>query len=196
MAEAYAGIRYTVGDFYQGPLPETFVQVATEISDAAAAIDNAGFAKGNGGNLSARCENGFLITATGVGMASVKAKEVAFVDEFDFENDILVRGRGLRHPSSETPMHALIYSHRPDVGAIAHMHIDLFLDEKVATKAGIPTTPEALPYGTKESALAALKALEKSDIIMMRGHGLVAVGAKIGAEVARMVKKYEEARRK
>jgi len=198
MAEQYSGIRFDAAGFSKAALPSALMPLAREIEDACIVVKEAGLVYGIAGNLSVRCEKerqAFLITPTGTGLANVKARDVALVQEFDFEANVLRRGLGRRLPSSETPMHSLIYSRMPDVGAIAHLHADSILDEKKAAKLGIAITERALPYGTKESALAALDALGKRDVIVMRGHGVVAVGSKIGEAVAKIINKYAESLR-
>lgn len=198
MAEQYSGIRFDAAGFSKAPLPSAFMPLAREIEDACMMVKEAGLAQGIAGNLSARCEQqgqAFLITPTGTGLAGVKARDVALVQEFDFEANVLRRGLGRRMPSSESPMHSLIYSRVREVGAIAHLHADALMDEKKAAKLGIVITESALPYGTKESALAALGALQKGDVIVMRGHGVVAVGSKIGEAVAKIINKYAESLR-
>ncbi|MDO8339768.1 MAG: class II aldolase/adducin family protein [Candidatus Burarchaeum sp.] len=201
MAEEYAGVRFDVSGFVKAELPAQLMPLAREIEDACGVVEEAGLAAGIAGNLSIRCETGgkegqsFLITPTGTGLANVKAREVALVRDFDFDSNILRRALGLRMPSSETPMHSLIYSRMPGVNAIAHLHADSLLDEKNASKLGITVTERALPYGTKESALAASNALEHSDVIIMRGHGVVAVGSKIGESVAKIINKHAESLR-
>ena len=195
MAEEYAGVRFDESGFLNAELPAELMPLAREIEDACGVVKEAGLAQGIAGNLSARCKGGFLITPTGTGLANVKARDVALVQEFDFDANILRRALGRLLPSSETPMHSLIYSRMREVGAIAHLHSDSILDERNASKLGITVTERALPYGTKESALAALSALGKGDVIIMRGHGMVAVGSKIGEAVAKIINKHAESLR-
>ena len=110
----------------------------------------------------------------------MRAEDVVLVEEFDFETNVLMRAAGRHAPSSETPMHSLIYSKRAAVGAIAHVHAEV---------RGVPTTEKELPYGTRESALAVLGALRGADVVFMKGHGAVAVGSRIGEAVAKIINK-------
>ncbi|VVC02978.1 L-fuculose phosphate aldolase [Candidatus Burarchaeum australiense] len=183
MAEAYAGIRFDAAGFVKGELPDYLLQLAREIEAACKEVERAGLARGIAGNLSARCAEGFLITPTGTGLANVLARDVVLIEEFDFEKNVLKRALGRRLPSSETPMHSLVYARMKKVGAIAHIHAEL---DGIP---GVPITESKLPYGTRESALAALKALAGGDVVVLRGHGAVAVGSKIGEAVAKIINK-------
>jgi ribulose-5-phosphate 4-epimerase/fuculose-1-phosphate aldolase len=71
---------------------------------------------GNAGNLSARTGEGhYVITASGTHLGSLGAGD--FV-ECALDGSAITTGRG--RPSKETPMHAAVYSARPEVGAVLH----------------------------------------------------------------------------
>lgn len=196
MAEEYAGFKFIVERQVKQPLPPDALRVARQIEWACRRIAKAGFAHGIGGNLSQRHGKGFVITPTGLGLANMNAGDMALVTDVDFEGNKVKCAVGMRVPSSETLMHALIYSERTDANAIAHMHVEALLDETGASAVDVPTTPQVLPYGTMESAKAACDLLAQADVIVMRGHGTVAVGANIGEAVAKIINKYRAVIRK
>ncbi len=194
MAEEYEGFKFIVERQVKQPLPPGALRVAKQIEWACRRIDRAGFAHGIGGNLSQRYGRGFVITPTGVGLANMNAGDMSLVTDVDFEADTVKKYVGMQVPSSETLMHALIYGER-GAGAIAHMHVEVLLDETKARIAGVPTTPQVLHYGTQESAKAAADALANADVIVMKGHGTVAIGANIGEAVAKIINKHRLAMR-
>ena len=71
-----------------------------------------------GGNASARCGDGFLITAGGDSLRDVREDTLILCD---------LEGRVLeappdRKPSKETPFHAAVYRSRPEVNCMIHGH--------------------------------------------------------------------------
>ena len=75
-----------------------------------------GLSQGSSGNASVRSANGFWITPTGMPPQRMHADDAV---EIDPGGRVLA---GTLRPSSEWPMHAAIYSARPDAQAIVHCH--------------------------------------------------------------------------
>jgi ribulose-5-phosphate 4-epimerase/fuculose-1-phosphate aldolase len=74
-----------------------------------------GYAVGTAGNLSARLEDGFLITPTNSSLGALDPARIAKLDA------------GFRHvagdkPSKEVFMHRAFYQARPEAGAVVHLH--------------------------------------------------------------------------
>ncbi len=93
--------------------------MTTEVNAAvlatARAMNAAGINRGAAGNVSARHQDGFVITPTGM------AYDVCTDDDMVFVGlDGRVAGR--RKPSSEWRFHRDIYADRPEAGAIVHAH--------------------------------------------------------------------------
>lgn len=100
----------------------------------------------------------------------------------------LVDGR--RKPTSELPLHTLVYARRPEVGAIVHTHspaattmaafgwtLPPFLTGLVGAVGGdVRTAPYARP-GTAEMADYTAAALADRGACFLRHHGLLAIGA-------------------
>jgi len=99
---------------------------------------------------------------------------------------------GLRKPTSEFPLHTLLYQRRPEVGAIVHTHsvgamtfaalgwtLPPILTGWVDAAGGaIVTAPYARP-GSPELADAVVDALRDRGACFLRHHGLLAIGADI-----------------
>ena len=97
---------------------------------------------------------------------------------------------GTKPPTSELPLHTLVYRRRPEVGAIVHAHspaamtmaamglsLPPFLTGLIeATGGAVATAPYARP-GTPALADAVAEALADRGACFLRHHGLLAIGA-------------------
>ncbi|HEY2789942.1 MAG TPA: class II aldolase/adducin family protein [Gaiellales bacterium] len=97
---------------------------------------------------------------------------------------------GRREPTSELPLHTLVYARRPEVGAIVHTHSPAATTMAVfgwtlppiltglvgAVGGGVRTAPYSRP-GTAEMADLTTEALEDRGACFLRHHGLLAIGA-------------------
>jgi L-fuculose-phosphate aldolase len=133
----------------------------------------AGFIGKAMGNLSARHENGFLITPTGTDPAKLTPDDLVHVMTAEYALPTLTVA-GKHEPSSESLMHAAIYAARPSIGAVFHGHSDRMLTE--AGRLGLPVTQREHPYGTPAMADAVLDVLSGHAVVIMRNHGFVALG--------------------
>lgn len=100
---------------------------------------------------------------------------------------------GALRPTSEVALHLGVYRARPDVGAVVHTH-SMFattfavLGEQIPpvhyliVRAGeaVPVAPYAR-YGTAELAQSCVRALGAGFAVLLANHGVVAVGADLGA---------------
>jgi len=131
-------------------------------------------APANGGNMSARFEKGFLITASGCNLGCVEDDEITYVEEFSLENK-WVKYRGCCPPSSESFLHGLLYNEKADIQSVIHAHDDIATSMKLS---GIlDETGREEPYGTVELAQICLETFKKGkDIIVLKNHGYVAIG--------------------
>jgi L-fuculose-phosphate aldolase len=149
-----------------------------------------GINQGKSGNVSARADNGFLITPTGIAYDETKPEQIVET-EFDgsFAGDVL--------PSSEWRFHADIYCSRADVHAIVHTHstfaTTLACTVKVmpafhymiaaAGGADIRVAPYAT-FGTQELSDHAVTALDGRNACLLAQHGMIAVGATLEKTLA------------
>ena len=134
------------------------------------------------GNLSVRdgATAKFYITgsATG-GLPKLALSDCVYVVDCNFKKNWL-RYRGNAIPSSESLTHAAIYQSDPSASVVIHCH-DSVLWQTLLHR--IPTTSEAVAYGTPEMAYEIMRLFEQTDvtskkIFVMAGHqdGIVAFG--------------------
>jgi len=164
---------------------ERQLELRNEIVAVSRALDDAGLVPSKSGNVSCRVAGGFLITPSGVPYQQLQPGQVVALDA----SGAVVQG-GLR-PSSEWPMHAAIYAHRPEVAAIVHTHSPR-ATALACARLGIPAFHymialaggdiRCMPYatfGTDELAGNAVCGLEGRRAVLLANHGVVAVGASL-----------------
>ncbi len=150
------------------------------------------------GNLSIKLSNGDVyITPSSMEYDRIGGEDIVVVGL-----DGKVR-QGSRVPSSETPLHCLVYETRPEVSAIVHTHSP-YATTLAVLGMSIPavhymiavlrtTTIEVAPYatyGTEELARNVRDAfVAPSKGVLIANHGLVAVGStlKEAADAAQAV---------
>ena len=76
---------------------------------------SAGYAHGSSGNLSARIDDGILVTPTGSSLGRLDPARIARVDG----NGVHIAGDP---PSKEAFLHLAMYAERPGANAIVHLH--------------------------------------------------------------------------
>ena len=74
------------------------------------------FTPGFSGNISARCNDKIIITATGTANGYLKEDDFSVID---FSGNVI---EGTKKPSSEKMLHVKFYQERPDVNYIFHVH--------------------------------------------------------------------------
>jgi L-fuculose-phosphate aldolase len=143
------------------------------------------------GNVSMRVGDELLVTPASRPKPFLTPEELVWID---LEGRVL---RGFLKPTSEWRMHVAIYKRRPDVGAVVHTHDVLptvladGIDPSVLSEAeaylgsGIAVVPYIQP-GTAELAEAVASALERSNVAVLKRHGLVAVGRDLAEAVNRI----------
>ena len=128
------------------------------------------------GNQSYRAgTQSMIITKSGmVPEQNLRVENYVLIEDFDqFSGKFKTWGVG--DPSSESILHAAIYTHSPGTGAILHGHSKLL--EQFAKQLGIRVTPDFHPYGTAALADSAVQLLTDGDsLIILKNHGFVAVG--------------------
>ena len=174
MAEVYVGRKFRTV-FVEGGEPAS--SLVDEVIAAGKRLNNLGLTPENAGNISVRTEGGMLVTAGGINKGVLTRSDVVEVVDFRDDTAYVV---GSVEPSSEVPMHWLIYREYPQVNAVIHAH-----DNKVTKNPfGLVVTDRFHPYGTLEQAEDVIKALRECDYIVIRKHGVLSVGASIGAALA------------
>ena len=133
------------------------------------------YGSGDHGNLSFRTSDGFVITARQTRKASLYPDQLVRVAACTrIPTGIRVAFDGHAMPSTDAPMHGMLYQRRPDIGVIVHGH-----DVQTLVKA--PTLE--LPMTQTSARVASLELVEEVvslaatyDYILMRDHGFVALG--------------------
>lgn len=158
---------------------------------ACAELARRGLSHGTSGNVSVRRDaRRFFVSPTGMPYDALEPDDVPLVD---------FNGRwfGSRRPSSEWRFHRDILQSRPEVGAVVHTHSPK-ATSLACTGRGIPafhymvavaggTDIRCAPYhtfGTQELSDAAVAALEGRRACLLANHGVIALGAELGAALA------------
>ena len=149
-----------------------------QLIDTARAMNASGLNQGTSGNLSVRCDQGMLITPTGMDYAGLSPDDIVWMD---FEGS----SEGPRKPSSEWRFHAAIYQHRPEAKAILHAH-PVSCTALACMGKGIPAfhymvavaggknirCSDYATFGTAELSAHVLTAMEGRKACLMAHHGL------------------------
>jgi L-fuculose-phosphate aldolase len=153
-----------------------------------------GFVASNDGNISARLDEGRLLTTPRSVSKGFMTPDMMVIVDYEGR-----KVAGDRDPSSELPMHLEIYRSRPDVRAVVHAHPPLATGFAVA---GIPltravlaeviTTLGSIPiaeYGTPSTAElpdAVRKYIKAHDGMLLANHGAVTCGTGVMAAYYKM----------
>lgn len=141
------------------------------------------FTPGFSGNLSARCGDKILITATGTANGYLSEDDFALID---FDGNKI---EGDKKPSSEKMLHVEFYRQREDINYIFHVHSLYLTAFSAAGKAldknilaeivycfdYIPLAEYALP-GSKELVVNTSKFFKDFDVVLMANHGVIVGG--------------------
>jgi len=164
--------------------------LAAEVLATARAMNAAGINRGAAGNVSARCEDGFLITPTGMPYDACTAADIVKVS-------LAGAPQGRRKPSSEWRFHRDIYAARQDAGAIIHAHAP-FATALACQQLEIPPFHYMIArfggenvrcaayatFGTQELSDAILAAMDGRRACLMAHHGMVVFGADLAEALA------------
>jgi len=149
-----------------------------DIIDTARAMNACGLNQGASGNLSARYEEGFLITPSGMDYASLNTSDIVWMD---FHGNT----RAKRKPSSEWRFHAAIYQHCAKANAVLHAH-PVSCSTLACLGKGIPAfhymvaiaggkdirCADYATFGSPELSDHVIKALEDRKACLMAHHGM------------------------
>ena len=157
-----------------------------EIIRTCLAMEERGINQGTSGNVSARWNNGLLITPSGLAYATMAPEDIIFL-EMDGT------AHGPHNPSTEWRFHLDIMRARSDVEAIVHAHPpyltglsmlnrDIPAVHYMIAAVGGPSVRCApyATYGTEELSRNALTALEGRMGCILANHGVIACGPNLG----------------
>jgi len=153
--------------------------ISQQIIDTCLAMDANSINQGSAGNVSARFEEGFLITPSGMAYDRLVPDDIVYVGM-----DGSAQGR--LTPSSEWRMHLDIYAARPEAGAVLHAHStfatalsclrrDIPAFHYMVAVAGgvdIKCSDYAL-FGTQALSDSMLKALKERRACLLGTHGMI-----------------------
>ncbi len=155
------------------------------ITESIQSLYSKGMVQGSNGNVSMRIEGSgnFLITPSSIPYDRLCKDDLVLVND---ELDVI---DGHESPSSESFLHREIYNSRQDVNAVIHTHspyacavavtgvsIPPILDEMVVYTGGSINVAEYGFPGSEELAQNAVKSLGNRKAVLLKNHGLCAVG--------------------
>jgi L-fuculose-phosphate aldolase len=169
------------------PNPESVMRARRELLDYCRRVQDEHLVYSTAGNLSCRLEDDptlFAVTPTSLAYDALELEDICIATT----DGKVVDGR--RKPTSEFPMHTLVYARRPEVGAIVHTHspaamvmcvmgwtLPSILTGFVEAAGGdVVTAPYSRP-GTDEMADFTAEALRDRGVCFLRHHGLLAIGS-------------------
>lgn len=156
------------------------MRLSREIIEICLEMTSLGLNQGTAGNVSARYENGMLITPSGIPYERLTENMIVYVDN-DGKYD---KGQ---LPSSEWRFHLAAYQTRPDANAVVHNHaihctaVSILnrpipaIHYMIAAAGGnsIPCAPYAT-FGTRELSEHVVVALKNRKATLLQHHGLIA----------------------
>ncbi|EMX9179936.1 L-fuculose-phosphate aldolase [Citrobacter sedlakii] len=160
-------------------------QLSREIIETCLEMTRLGLNQGTAGNVSARYQNGMLITPSGIPYERMTKNMIVFVDNDGHYEDGKL-------PSSEWRFHLAAYQTRPDANAVVHNHaihctaVSILnrpipaIHYMIAAAGGntIPCAPYAT-FGTRELSGHVAVALKNRKATLLQHHGLIACEANL-----------------
>jgi L-fuculose-phosphate aldolase len=173
-----------------------------EIIATCIVMEQKGINQGSSGNVSARWQEGLLVTPSGLGYETMAPEDVTYLEMDGTPH-------GPHSPSSEWRFHRDILRERKDIHAVVHAH-PTYCTAQAITGKDIPAVHYMIAaaggstircaryatFGTDELSLAALKALEGRLACLLANHGLIACGPSLrkafwlANEVETLAKQY------
>lgn len=156
-------------------------QIAQEIIETCLKMNALGLNQGTSGNISARYQDGFLITPSGIAYEKLTADQIVFIsNQGEFEAD--------KVPSSEWHFHLSCYQARANLNAVVHNHAVNATAVSILNHAipaihymvavtgtdHVPCIPYAT-FGTTELADNVKKGIAYSKALLMQHHGMIAM---------------------
>ncbi len=153
-----------------------------------------GYVAANDGNVSARVsEDRILTTPTGMSKGFLTEDQLVLCD---MEGNVI---SGNLKPSSELPMHLMVYRERPDVNAVVHAHpvaatgfavagiplAQCVLPEVVLTVGAVPVAEYGTP-STEEIPNSIRRYIHDYDAFLLANHGALTLGPDVITAYHRM----------
>lgn len=155
-------------------------ELRLEIIQAGKRLYATGLSVARSGNLSARLDNDFvLITATGTSLGQLKESDMVKV------NLASSKFEGQLKPSSELPLHSLVYKNFPSK-VVIHCHPPLINGYFAVAKTlkpmsfetkfylgNVPVIPQETPTVTVLAPV--IEALKTNNLVVLKNHGTIAI---------------------
>ncbi len=186
MGEKYIGTKFKtiyLGDFKPNKNEKRIINQLIKIGNN---LGRLGLKDKNGGNFSFKTSRGIIIKTTGSYPHNLKIKDFVLMTDF-LKDKVFVYGKS--EPSSEARLHFKIYQTREDIKCVLHSHDSLAINLKEKVKG--PIYIKEYPYGSLESARAIKQAVTRGDYIIMKNHGVFALGKTIKSSF-NLIYKYHE----
>jgi L-fuculose-phosphate aldolase len=165
-------------------------ELRADVVATALAMNGLGINRGKSGNVSARIDDGFVVTPSSMPYADIGNDDIVAM-RLDGSTD------STRRPSSEWRFHRDIYATRDDVHAIVHTHSP-FATTLACLDRGIPAFHYMIavaggrdircaPYatfGTQALSDHALCALAGRRACLLAHHGMIAIGESLKSALA------------
>ena len=153
-----------------------------ELLQTARELLRLGLVEGTQGNVSVRDAQGILITPSALPYEAMAEEDLVLLDA---EGRVLA---GSHSPSSEWRVHTAVYAARADVKAIVHTHSPAATAwSRAGEPLGAVLTARFAPTGSSELGELAVEALGGRDAVLLRDHGVVAVGPRLADALATAV---------
>jgi len=145
-------------------------------------MNEMGINQGTSGNVSARTDEGFIITASGIPYDAMDSEHIV---EMDLDGGYY----GKYLPSTEWRMHMDIFKARPEAGAIVHTH-SIYATALATLRKDIPAfhymigvtggaslrVSDYAEFGTQALSDTMLEALKDRTACLLANHGQIAFG--------------------
>lgn len=185
--EKYIGTKFNIvfaGDFKPTEREKGLIK---EMIKAGKETGKLGMKDENGGNISVKTKDGFIIKRTGAHPFALKISDFVLVVKAD-KDTVWVKGK--YEPSSESRLHYFTYQARPDINCLFHAHDFLVLQSKLKFKEIAFLKPYS--YGTMESARAVSRVAKKYNYIVQQNHGVIALGKSIKKALDIIIEYHEK----
>jgi len=111
------------------------------------------------------------------------------VSDYNQGRNKVTFGGKRKTPSSETPLHNMLYRLRPDINAVFHGHDAVVM--KHAEALGLVVTSKKQAYGTPAFFKEVLNHSKKGKYVVWKGHGICSMGKSIKEAGENAVKIHE-----
>lgn len=165
----------------------------SQIVELGASLFERGYSVGTAGNLSARIEQGFLMTPTNSSLGRLSSDELSVLDHQWNHVDG-------PPPSKEVVMHRAMYESRPDTQAVVHLHSTYVTAVSCLAPQEGPLIPVLTPYfvmrlggevpvvpyyrpGSSEFLEDILEAGRRGPAVILSNHGSIVAGATLESAV-------------